>query len=244
MALNRIQTTLGTAAPAELGRTLIHEHVLVGFPGWELDAKAPKFKRAEGMARAVDQMQALQAHGVQTFVDPCPMDLGRDVEFLAELSQRSGMRVICTTGAYFEAEGNTYTFRNLPLEEIADIYIQEIETGVGETGIKAGAIKIATGAPKVTDYERKLVAAGARAAKVTGVPIISHTQDGCCGHDQIEIVTQEGVPAGQLLVGHSDGSNDADYHRTMAERGAFIGFDRFGISMFQPDEVRINNILK
>lgn len=244
MALTKIQTTTGVATPAELGRTLIHEHVLVGFPGWELDAKAPKFKRADGMARAMDQMQELQAHGVETFVDPCPMDLGRDVEFLAELSQRSGMRVICTTGAYFEAEGNTYTFRNLPMEEIADIYIQEIEEGIGETGIKAGAIKIATGAPKVSDYERKLVTAGARAAKATGVPIISHTQDGCCGHDQIDIVTGEGVPPGQLLVGHSDGSNDPDYHRSMAERGAFVGFDRFGISMFQPDEVRIANILK
>ncbi|MSR13835.1 MAG: phosphotriesterase-related protein [Gammaproteobacteria bacterium] len=244
MTLSTIQTTTGTATPAELGRTLIHEHVLVGYPGWELDAKAPKFKRAEGLARAVDQMHELQAHGVKTFVDPCPMDLGRDVEFLAELSQRSGMRVICTTGAYFEAEGNTYTFKHLPMEEIADIYIQEIELGIGETGIKAGAIKIATGAPAVSDYERKLVTAGARAAKATGVPIISHTQDGCCGHDQIDIVTGEGAPAAQLLVGHSDGSNDPDYHRTLVERGAFIGFDRFGISMFQPDEVRIANILK
>ena len=49
-----IQTTTGTATPEELGRTLIHEHVLVGYPGWELDAKAPRFRRDEAMARAVD----------------------------------------------------------------------------------------------------------------------------------------------------------------------------------------------
>jgi phosphotriesterase-related protein len=244
MALNAIQTTTGTASPAELGRTLVHEHVLVGFPGWELDARAPRFKRAEGMARAVDQMQELRGHGVGTFVDPCPMDLGRDVEFLAELSQRSGMRIICTTGAYFEAEGNTYTFRHLPVEEITAIYVQEIERGIGETGIKAGAIKIATGAPSVTDYERKLVTAAARAAKITGAPLISHTQNACCGHDQIDIVTGEGVPAEQLLVGHSDGTDDHAYHRSLAERGAYVGFDRFGISLFQPDEVRIANVLK
>lgn len=244
MALNRIQTTTGTASPAELGRTLVHEHVLVGFPGWELDARAPKFKRAEAMARAVDQMQELQGHGVGTFVDPCPMDLGRDVEFLAELSQKSGMRIICTTGAYFEAEGNTYTFRHLPVEEITAIYVQEIEQGIGETGIKAGAIKIATGAPTVSDYERKLVTAAARAAKITGVPLISHTQDACCGHDQIDLVTGEGVPAGQLLVGHSDGTDDHGYHKSLADRGAYVGFDRFGISLFQPDEVRIANVLK
>jgi phosphotriesterase-related protein len=51
-----IHTTTGTAAPDELGRTLIHEHVLVGFPGWDIDAKAPRYKREEMMTRAVDQM--------------------------------------------------------------------------------------------------------------------------------------------------------------------------------------------
>ncbi len=244
MALTKIQTTTGTATPAELGRTLVHEHVLVGFPGWELDAKAPKFLRAEAMARAVDQMHELQSHGVGTFVDPCPMDMGRDVGFLAELSQKSGMRIVCTTGAYFEAEGNTYTFRHLPLEEITNIYLKEIEEGIGDTGIKAGAIKIATGAPNVSDYERKLVTAAARAAKITGVPVISHTQNGCCGHDQIDIVTGEGVPAEQLLVGHSDGADDHAYHKSLADRGAYVGFDRFGISLFQPDEVRISNVMK
>src|SRR6266481_4536377 len=101
-ASRRVQTVTGTADPRELGRTLIHEHVLVGFPGWDLDAKAPRFDRAEVMARAIDQMQALADLGVGTFVDPCPMDLGRDVEFLAELSERSGMRIVCTTGAYHE----------------------------------------------------------------------------------------------------------------------------------------------
>jgi len=239
-----IQTTTGTATPEELGRTLIHEHVLVGYPGWELDAKAPRFKRDEAMARAIDQMQELQDLGVATFVDPCPMDLGRDVEFLAELSQKSGMRIVCTTGAYFEAEGNTFTFRQLPVEEITEIYLKEIEEGVGETGIRAGAVKIATGSRVVSEYERKLVTAGARAARETGVPLISHTQEATCGHDQIDIVTAEGVSTDRLLVGHSDGTADHWYQRSLAERGAYVGFDRFGISLFQPDEVRIRNVLK
>ena len=244
MALTKIQTTTGTAEPNELGRTLIHEHVLIGYPGWELDARAPKFKRNDAMIRAVDQMHELQSHGVGTFVDPCPMDFGRDPVFLAELAQKSGMRIICTTGAYFEAEGNTYTFRHMPMEELVAIYIQEIEQGIGETGIKAGAVKIATGDGVVSDYERKLVIAGARAAKATGVPVISHTQNASCGHDQIDLVTGEGCPAEQLVVGHSDGTTDFDYQKSLADRGAFVGFDRFGISLFQPDEVRIANIIK
>jgi phosphotriesterase-related protein len=196
------------------------------------------------MARAVDQLQELRDLGVGTFVDPCPMDLGRDVEFLAELSQRSGLRIVCTTGAYFEAEGVTYTFRHMPVEEITAIYIKEITEGVGDTGIRAGAVKIATGARQVSDYERKLVIAGARAARETGVPLISHTQEASCGHDQIDLVTGEGVPADRLVVGHSDGIDDHEYHRSLAERGAFVGFDRFGISLIVPDEVRVKNVLQ
>ena len=48
----------------------------------------------------------------------------------------------------------------MPMEELVEIYIQEIEQGIGDTGIKAGAVKIATGDGKVSDYERKLVTAG------------------------------------------------------------------------------------
>jgi phosphotriesterase-related protein len=240
----RVQTVTGLASTDELGRTLIHEHVLVGFPGWQLDANAPPFRRAEAMDRGIDQMHQLRDLGVGTFVDPCPMDLGRDVEFLAELSRRSGMRIVCTTGAYFEAEGITYTFRHLPVEEITAIYVKEITEGIGDTGIKAGAVKIATGAHQVSDYERKLVTAGARAARETGVPLISHTQEATCGHEQIDIVTGEGVASERLVVGHSDGADDHDYHRSLAERGAFVGFDRFGITSILPDEVRVKNVLK
>ena len=239
-----VQTVTGSVRPEALGRTLIHEHVLIGFPGWNLDALAPRFVRAEAMARAVDQMQELRGLGVGTFVDPCPMDLGRDVEFLAELAQKSGMQIVCTTGAYFEAEGITHTFRHLPLEDITAIYIKEITEGVGDTGIRAGAVKIATGAHHISDYEAKLVRAGARAARETGVPLISHTQEATCGHDQIDLVTGEGVSPDRLVVGHSDGIDDPDYHRSLAERGAFVGFDRFGITLIQPDEVRVKNVLK
>jgi phosphotriesterase-related protein len=239
-----VQTVTGPVPVADLGITLIHEHVLVATPGWQFDAKAPPFRRAETISRAVDRMHELQGEGVRTFVDPCPMDGGRDVEFLAEVSQKSGMCIVCTTGAYFEAEGIPNVFRHLPEEEIAEIYVKEITEGVGETGIRAGAIKIATGSRVVSPYEKKVVSAAALAAKATGVPLISHTQDATCGHDQIDLVTAQGVAPNRLVVGHSDGTADHWYQRSLAERGAFVGFDRFGISVFISDEVRIRNVLR
>jgi len=237
-----VNTVLGPRRPSELGKTLVHEHVLIGYPGWFMDARMPPFIRAEAMDRAVDAFQQLRAYGVTTVVDPCPMDLGRDVTFNAEVSQRSGVTLISTTGGYFEAEAITFTFKHFDVNEIADIYQKEIEDGVGNSGIKPGLIKIATGDGAVSEYERKLLTAAAKVAKITGVPLLSHTQNCSCGHEQIDIVTGEGNGAHRLLVGHSCGRDDHPYQKSLAERGAYVGFDRFGILIFNSDENRMKNL--
>jgi len=238
--MSDIQTVLGTKPLAKLGRTLVHEHVLVGFPGWFLDNRQPKFDRDEALVRAIAAFEQLKDYGVDTVVDPCPGDLGREVDFIAEVSQKSGVDLICATGVYYEAAGQPYTLGHLDIDEVTDIFIREIEEGVGATGIKPGIVKIATGDGQVTDYERRMLTAAARADKATGLPVLSHTENCTCGHDQIDIVTGEGVAAHNLLVGHSDGTEDTAYQESLAERGVFVGFDRFGIEIFVPDEVRMS----
>lgn len=239
--MNTVNTTLGIAKTQDLGRTLIHEHALIGFPGWFLDNRQPKYDRDEAIPRVVDAFQQLKDYGVGTVVDPCPADLGRDAEFYAEVSQRSGVNLICATGVYYEAAGLTYVFRHLDVNAIAEIFIKEIEDGIGDTGIRPGIIKIATGDGVVTEYERKVLTAAGKASKATGTPVLSHTEKCTCGHDQIDIITGEGVAANRLLIGHSDGTEDIDYQTSLAERGVFVGFDRFGIEIYVPDETRINN---
>ncbi len=49
--MEKVQTVLGELAGSQLGRTLIHEHALVGFPGWFLDNRQPKHHRDEALAR-------------------------------------------------------------------------------------------------------------------------------------------------------------------------------------------------
>jgi phosphotriesterase-related protein len=239
-----VNTVTGRANPEELGMTLVHEHLLIGYPGWQMDALAPRFRRADALSRGVDRLQELRDFGVATFLDPCPMDLGRDVEFMAEVAARSGMRIICTTGAYKQNEGQTYTFNALPVEEIEAIYLKELTEGIGESGIRAGLVKVATGAPAITDYERKLLIAGGRAAAKVGCPVITHTDDATLGLEQIEILTAQGVPAHRILVGHSDGRDDHDYHRSLADKVAYVGFDRFGIEALIPDAKRIESVGK
>lgn len=239
-----IHSVTGPLRAADLGRTLVHEHLLIGYPGWFMDAVAPKYRRDDLRERAVDRMQELRGFGVASFVDPCPMDLSRDVEFMAQVAQRSNMQIICATGAYKQNEGLTYTFNALPVEEITDIYVKELTEGIGDTGIRAGIVKVATGAPAITDYERKLLTAGGRAAAQVGCPVLTHTDDASCGIEQIDMLTSQGVPPHRILVGHSDGRADHAYHRSLADRKAYVGFDRFGIESFIPDEDRIGSVCK
>src|SRR5580698_3743190 len=192
--MDRLNTVTGSVSPDDLGLTLVHEHLLVGYPGWTMDALAPPFHRAEAASRGVDRLLELRALGVATFVDPCPIDLGRDVEFMAEVSERSGVHVVCATGAYTELEGLSYTFRALPAEEITEIYVKELTDGIGSSGIRAGFVKVATGAPEISAYERKLLVAGGRAAAAVGCPVLTHTEDARCGLEQIAILTEQSVP--------------------------------------------------
>ncbi len=237
-----VNTVLGPISSAEMGKTLIHEHVLSGFPGWFMDSRQPPFRRNEAIERAVDAFQQLHGHGVKTVVDPCPADLGRDVELMAEVSQKSGINIICATGVYTEAMGIPFTMNLLSEEEITEGFIKEIEDGFGDTTIRSGIIKIATGKDVVSDHERKMLTAAARAAKATGVPVLSHTEKCTCGHDQIDIVTGEGVAAPSLLVGHSCGTDDGAYQRSLAERDAYVGFDRFGVVTEISDEIRTRHL--
>jgi phosphotriesterase-related protein len=242
--MNLVQLTDRQMDRSDMGRTLIHEHIHLGMPGWNFDVKAPRYIRSELMARAVDKLQELRQHDCRTIIDPCPMDLGRDIEFVAEAAQRSRMNIICATGVYHESEGIPYTFRTIPREHIVELYVKEITEGVGQTGLKAGVIKIASGANPKSEYDQKMIGVAAEASRLTGVPLISHTDIATHGHEQIDVVERHGCPSNCMVVGHSGDRDDSAYQISLAKRGAFVGFDRFGLEMILADELRIKNVVQ
>jgi len=237
--MKSINTVTGTTSAEQLGTTLMHEHLLIGWAGWELDCAAPKFERRAAFKNAVDRLKELKDLGLQSFVDPCPMDIGRDVNFMAEVAEASGVRIVCATGLYKEDLGNTAYFKQRSVDEIAEVYSSEISKGIGNSGIKAGIIKCATGKGQVTKYEENCLRAAARAHLRTGAPITTHTEDGTMGREQLDIFASEGVDLQRVIIGHSCGSADLGYHRDMLDRGCFLGFDRFGLDFLHPDKLRL-----
>jgi phosphotriesterase-related protein len=244
-----IHTVTGTTTPEKLGTTLMHEHLVIGYPGWEAHTSEPGPSRREMLARCVDQIEELKAAGVTAMLDPCPNDLGRDVEFAAEVASRAGFQIICATGLYKESEGGTayWHFRKgfgPIVDAIAELFEKELSEGIGSTGIRAGIIKVATGSGQMSEYERQIFEAAAKASRATGAPITTHTDQGTVGDAQQRLLTELGVPAHRIIIGHSCGTSNHDYHLGIAKAGSYLGFDRFGLDMIHPDRERIASLLK
>jgi phosphotriesterase-related protein len=231
-------TVRGPIEPESLGRVLVHEHVQISYAGEELDPR-PSLSRPERVGRAVQRMEQLAAEGVRTFVDPCPIDLGRDAELLLEISEKSGMRIVCATGFYHEHDGAgiPYYWRQRWPEEIAELFLHEITSGIGTTGIRPGVIKIATGDP-VSRHERKVLQGAALAARVSGLPVISHTENSRWGSLQQDILEEAGVDLGRCLIGHQDQQTDVSVLMDIARRGSYVGIDRVGMTRRASDDAR------
>lgn len=242
MTVADVMSVTGPIEPDRLGKVLIHEHVVISYSGDHLDP-SDRWDRAACIEGSIERMKQLMDHGVRTFVDPCPIDLGRDPELLAEVAERSGMQIVCSTGFYHEhnAIGIPYYWRVRSSEEISEFYLHEINDGIGGGGIRPGVIKIASGDPP-GDNDRKVLHGAAIAAKESGLPIVSHCENSRGGDVQQEILAEHGVDLGRCVIGHQDQEKEVSNLRAIADRGSFIGIDRIGHNTLAPEEQRIDNI--
>ncbi|MBV9994827.1 MAG: hypothetical protein JO127_06405 [Caulobacteraceae bacterium] len=255
--MREINVVGGRISPDQLGRTMMHEHLVVGLPGWELDVAHPGPTFRDALAVCVDRISELKDAGVRSFVDPCPTDLGRDAKLAGEVAARTGMQIVLATGLFCELHaGGAYWRAKVAAAAaagqdaapyIAELFVKEIEEGIGDSGVRAGIIKVATDVGQVTPYERAIFKAAAIASQATGVPITTHTQQGELGLEQQAILTGHGVPACQLVIGHSDGSPDHHYHLGVIDGGSYLGFDRWGYQTGRygrPDEDKIASLMQ
>ncbi len=244
MRKSTINTVTGTMSPAELGVVLMHEHPFVQFGGAGPASLRPGPKRDEIVAVCVDNIHRIRALGVTSIVDPTTFDLGRNIPLMAEIGAKTGFHIICATGIYSTAAyGQMRRDIGDGPDAVAEMFIREITEGIDDTGIRAGIIKVVTTYPTVEETEHLLLLAAAKAAVETGVPITTHTE-GILGDEQQRILTGAGVPASQIIVGHSCGTTDFAYHRGIVSGGSYLGFDRFGMENAMPDEVRVGALVK
>jgi phosphotriesterase-related protein len=248
--MTEINTVMGPVSPDDLGITFIHEHMVYAWPGWECDTAAPPYNRDKIFKDCVESIEKAMKYGLKTFVDTTPNDGGRDPELYKMVADKTGINVICATGLFSEQEGSSMYFRNQAMLTgnpgkivgyMCESFVKDITKGIGASGVKAGLLKIATSKGQITPYEKMVMQAAVIAQKETGVPLITHTEEGTMGPEQADFLIEQGVDVNRLMIGHM--CNDSlPYHLEVLKKGPYIGFDRLGLNFYFPDDKRIEVI--
>lgn len=235
MKNNMIRTVTGDIKPEQLGRCLAHQHVIFGFPGWECCAIDPFDYDKELERCAAVLIDAKERFGLNSVIDATPGDCGRNAQFLKDVSERSGVYIIASTGYYSETSGACAHFRfrmgvGNAEEEVYRMMRHEFMEGIGDTGIKAGVIKVAASPGGITAYDDVFHRAAARLSREEDVPIITHCEVGQY-YDQAKRLIEYGASPDRILIGHMNNCTDLEQLASALELGVWGGFDRCGIEI-------------
>ena len=108
----QIITVNGAIRPQQMGKTLIHEHLLVDFIGAD-KISHDRWNREEVLKVVWPYLLEVKKQGVKTFLDCTPAFLGRDVHLLQLAAQKSGLQILTNTG-YYGAVDNKYLPKRKP----------------------------------------------------------------------------------------------------------------------------------
>lgn len=229
-----IRTVLGDIEPAALGVTYAHEHLVID--GGRPVQTYADFDLAdlEKMATEVGSAVAL---GLGAVVDAMPCDAGRSAAKLAELSRRTGIHVVAPTGLHHDRwYGPAHWRHRVTVEELTDLFVADVADGIDandysgpvvrRTPHRAGVIKIAGSDGGPSDIDRPTFEAAARTHLRTGVPVLTHCQDGTGGLEQARLLNELGVDLGHVALSHVDKVVDRSYHRELLSTGVTLEYDQ------------------
>ncbi len=251
-----IHTVLGPIAPAELGLTSMHEHLL-------LDARCLYFSTPDSLPdeervslrnlgylrwnnqglrdnlvvddpeMVAEGLAAFRDAGGSGIVDMTNIGLGRQVHRLPDLARRAGVHVMIGSGWYREPshppEVETSTVETL-FAELA----RELREGVADTGVRPALIgELGTSAP-ITRNEKKVLISAAHASAETGASINVHleTDGGRDGLDVVDLLVREGADPARIILSHLDERIDLPFHLELADTGVVLEFDTFGMESY------------
>jgi len=221
--MTTINSVLGPLDTANLGFTLMHEHLIVasaGIPQDYAELLGPGY-----MDRIVQGLVQAREGGIDTIVDTTTLDLGRDVTIMAEAARRSGVNIIACSGWWLDVPR---FLTGVTADQFARLFIREIREGIAGTGIKAGILKAASDITGITPEQMPVLRGIARAHLETNVPIMLHSYSpGQVGRQQLAILKEEGVDPRRVKMDHSNDTTDVEYLNWLLEQGCYLGLDRY-----------------
>jgi phosphotriesterase-related protein len=228
-----VRTVLGDVDASTLGFVSSHDHVLIGDG---LGARTNPDLLIDDVDAAVQELTLFKEAGGRTIVDAMPLDCGRDPVGLVEVSRRTGVHIVATTGfhtpMYYESR---HWSTQLSAEAIAVLLVAEVEEGmdrfsyggphIDRLPARAGLVKVASERGRIASVTEKLLDAVAQCSLRTGSPILTHTEHGTMGLHQVQMLTDLGVRPDAILISHMDRNHDRGYHAELAATGAWLVYD-------------------
>ncbi len=214
-----IRTVTGDV-DAIAGRILPHEHLQIDLSAQK--GAANKVGAGEEDA-VVEDLRAAKALGLAAVTDLSAPSWGRDPMALRRISERSGVKVVCAAGYYWDP------FPEIALkssvEEIRDAMIAEIETGTDGTDVRCGVIKVGT-AREPNEPAERLFKAAALASRATGAPVITHTSNTGQAQWHIRVLEGAGMDMARAVISHMGAAKDISELVEVGRCGAFMGVDK------------------
>lgn len=246
-----VNTVRGAIDPAQLGVTLMHEHVFVLSAEVMQNFPEPWGDEEKRVADAITRLNQLKARGVDSIVDLTVIGLGRYIPRIQRVAAETQINIVAATGVYTYNDVPMYFHFQGPGTELGgpemmvEMFVKDIEEGIAGTGVKAAILKCATDQPGVTPGVERVLRAVAQAHLRTGVPISTHTHAATeRGLEQQRVFQEEGVDLTRVVIGHSGDTTDIGYLEKLIANGSYIGMDRFGIDVLLPFEDRVNTVAK
>lgn len=242
-----VQTVCGPIHATELGFVLPHEHT--GIQLWQIPDRWDYWELTPVDAQVVPELVAYKAAGGGTLVDLTLRELGRDPIRLRRFAEKSGLHIVMGAGwyraPYYPAEAR---IDRRTVDDLADELVNEIECGVDATGIRPGVIgEIGTDKPWLTAIEERVHRAVGRAARRTGLAIMTHAEMSPVGLAQLRVFEEEGVDPARVVISHADSYPFLDYYLEIIRRGASLEFDFLGATPSfteHHDETRIVDLAR
>lgn len=254
--MSSIQTVRGPIDTADLGTTLMHEHVFVLTPDIQQNYPDNWGDEEARVADAIARLNVAYDAGVRTIVDPTVVGLGRYIPRIQRIAEQTKINIVVATGVYTYEDAPLYFhYRGPALNEalgmeipdpMVDMFIKDITEGIADTGVKAGMLKCAIDEPGLTAGVERVMRAVAKAHLATGTPITVHTHPGTQAglHVKRVMCDEEGVDPSRIVLGHSGDTTDCDHLQSLADMGFVLGMDRFGINLDVTFESRADTLIE
>lgn len=238
-----VMTVTGPLPATALGVTDAHDHLVMrspALPGQDLD----------DVARTSAEVRAAKRSGIGAIVELTPIGLGRRPQLLRRISEETGVPVIGATGFHRDVH---YPAGHWALDARVELLAQRVTRDLldgmhptdweGDDALdsaRAGVIKAGSSYQRVSDAERRRLAAIAIGSNRSGAAIVVHTEIGTCGHEIVDLLEADGVPTHRVILAHLDRNPDLELHAEIAARGVTLCYDTVGRIKYRPDSVLLD----